>query len=60
MQRATPVQIRQSLEVVETLKKAGIRFVPIPVLNEEDFQTLISDLQYRLVKIENFSQETKH
>lgn len=35
--RADPVQMRKSLELVNELKKAGIRFFPIPVLSDDDF-----------------------
>jgi hypothetical protein len=55
MNRATAPEIRKSLEIVESLKQAGIRFVPIPVLDEEDFKKLISELLTKLDKIEKES-----
>lgn len=48
MKRATPVQMRQSLEIVEQLKKAGIRFVAIPVKTEEEFADKIKELYMEL------------
>lgn len=52
MHRASPVEIRKSLEIVELLKKAGIAFIPIPILNEEDKNKLVCILQSRLETIE--------
>ena len=34
MNRASPVGMRKALVLVDGLKKAGILFVPVPVLNE--------------------------
>lgn len=39
--RGSPVSLRQSLELVETLKRAGLDFVPMPVRNPEDKQRLL-------------------
>ncbi|HFV9210609.1 TPA: DUF1382 family protein, partial [Enterobacter roggenkampii] len=36
------------LETAQMLAQAGIRFVPIPVESEEDFQTLAAELSRRL------------
>ena len=52
MERATPVQMRKSLEVVEVFKKAGLRFVPIPVIDEADFLAQTAELNKRLETIE--------
>jgi len=52
VEKATPIQMRQSLEVVVGLKKAGIRFVPMPVKNNDDFEMLVRDLSERLEYIE--------
>ncbi|SAG26387.1 Protein of uncharacterised function (DUF1382) [Enterobacter hormaechei] len=40
MNRASPVDLRKSLEIANNLAHIGIRFVPIPVETEEEFQTL--------------------
>ncbi len=42
MNRASPVDLRKSLEISNHLAHIGIRFVPIPVATEEEFQTLAS------------------
>ncbi|MER1454248.1 MULTISPECIES: DUF1382 family protein [Enterobacteriaceae] len=48
MNRASPVDLRKSLEIANHLARIGIRFVPIPVASEEDFQTLAAELSRRL------------
>ena len=42
MKRANPAQLRQSLEVANTLVKHGIRFVCMPVVDEADGMNLAS------------------
>lgn len=56
MERATPVQMRQGLEIVERLKRAGIRFVPIPVFNNEDYKEMMEKLICRIDMIEKAVQ----
>lgn len=48
MNRASPVDLRKSLEISNHLAHIGIRFVPIPVATEEEFQTLATELSLRL------------
>ncbi|MHA0960469.1 DUF1382 family protein [Enterobacter cancerogenus] len=48
MNKASPVDLRKSLEISNHLAHIGIRFVPIPVANEEEFQTLAAELSRRL------------
>ncbi|HDC4579955.1 TPA: DUF1382 family protein, partial [Enterobacter cloacae] len=48
MNRASPVDLRKSLEIANHLAHIGIRFVPIPVATEEEFQTLAAELSRRL------------
>lgn len=48
MNRASPVDLRKSLEIANHLSHIGIRFVPIPVATEEEFQTLAAELSRRL------------
>ncbi|EPO7805320.1 DUF1382 family protein [Enterobacter hormaechei] len=48
MNRASPVDLRKSLEIANNLAYIGIRFVPIPVATEEEFQTLAAELSRRL------------
>ena len=52
MERATPVQMRDSLEMANALKMSGLRFVPIPVLDDADFAKLSTMLLQRLEEIE--------
>ncbi len=52
MEKATPLQIRQALELVEQLKRAGVRFVPIPAFDDDDWVYLIAKLNRRLDRLE--------
>lgn len=40
MKRANPAQLRQSLEMANTMVKHGIRFVCMPVVDEADYANL--------------------
>ena len=51
MEKATPVQIRQSLELADYLKRAGIRFVPIPVFDDDDWIEQAKEFKRRVEKI---------
>lgn len=56
MNRASPVEMRKALEMVETFKQYGILFVAVPVLNADDHIALVSDVSNRLIKLEQDSQ----
>lgn len=51
MKRANPAQLRQSLEVSNTLVKHGIRFVCMPAVDEADLQNLASQAAERLERM---------
>jgi hypothetical protein len=48
MNRASPVEMRKALEAVENLKKAGLLFVPMPVLSEADHAELLQEMMLRI------------
>ena len=48
MNRASPVDLRTSLEIANNLARIGIRFVPIPVATDEEFQALAAELSRKL------------
>jgi len=50
--RCSPVQMRQALELVDMMRKAGMEFVPVPVLNPADRERLMIIMADRLTKIE--------
>lgn len=52
MERCSPVKMRNALEMVDALKKGGIEFVPIPVLNDDDYKILMALLNDKLTIIE--------
>lgn len=54
IKRATPVQMRQCLTIVDELKKAGIAFVPMPIIG--DSKELGEELEKRLDIIEKCCQ----
>lgn len=54
IERATIPDIRKSCEIAELFKKAHIRFMPMPVFNNDDFKALEAEMRQRLDKIEKF------
>jgi hypothetical protein len=44
MNKATPVELRKSLQIVDVLKNAGIDFVPVIVKSEQHRNELIKSL----------------
>lgn len=52
---ATPVEMRETLELVEVLKKLSIRFVPIPIKDNVDLIAKQTILYKTLVEICNES-----
>ena len=48
MNKATPVEMRKCLEIVDVFKKTGIRFVAMPVIDEDDHKKLVDQMQDRL------------
>ena len=51
MNRANPKDLRNALELANTMAKAGILFVPMPVLHAEDHKALGMQSAERLEKI---------
>lgn len=56
MNKASPVDLRKSLEMAKMLAQIGIRFVPIPAATEEELQQLSGELNRRL---EIFAQKAE-
>ena len=52
MKRADVVDLRKAKYLVEEFVRAGIDFVPIPVIDQDDKNEPAMDLQRRLEKIE--------
>ncbi len=52
MKRADPADLRKAQYLVEEFVRAGIDFVPIPVIDQDDKNELAMDLQRRLEQIE--------
>ncbi len=51
MNRASPAQLRKSLEVASAFAKAGIRFVCLPVVDEADHANLAEQAIERMERI---------
>lgn len=52
MKRANPVELRKAIELAHAFVLAGIDFVPVPVLTQDDKNELAMDVQARLKQIE--------
>ena len=51
MNRASPVEMRKALEIVEAFKRAGVLFVAMPVRNDAEHAESIAEMQRRLDEI---------
>lgn len=57
MNRASPVEMRKALEIVDAFKRAGVLFVPMPVLDEADRLQMVGQMQGRIDAIERRCDE---
>lgn len=57
MKKATPIEMRKQLEMVDAMKRAGIKFVPMPALDGTDREELINEMFSRLDKLEIIVQK---
>lgn len=48
LERVSPVEMRQSLELVSQFKKAGVGFIPLPYVTEAERQALLKLLDKKL------------
>ncbi|HKS12448.1 MAG TPA: DUF1382 family protein [Pseudomonas sp.] len=61
MKRATPIQLRNSLQVANAFVKHGIHFVCMPVVDEADHVNLASQAAERLERMAVISEaEEQH
>ena len=51
MKRANPAQLRQSIEMANTMVKHGIRFVCMPAVDEADHLNLATQATERLERM---------
>ena len=51
MKRANPAQLRQSIEMANTMVKHGIRFACMPVVDEADMANLASQAAERFERL---------
>lgn len=59
MNRASPVELRKAIEAAQAFVKAGILFVPIPVMDEQDHADLQFKLHARMDKMMSDAEEVK-
>lgn len=57
IQRASPKDLRKSLELVNQLKMSGIDFVPVPVTSQEQKKELLIMFEKALQELEKKANE---
>ena len=60
VKRCSPVVMRKCLELVEALKIARIKFIPIPIMSEEDRVCLLDIFKGRIERISNQTEGAKY
>lgn len=59
MKRANPADLRRALQVAQSLAKAGIDFVPVPVMSDIDRADLTHTVKQRLERMASESEEVQ-
>lgn len=57
LSRASAAQLRAAAEAAQLYLKAGILFVPMPVLDQADYIQLVDQVDERLAKLEKEADE---
>lgn len=48
MERASPVELRKAIAMANALAEAGLSFVPVPVLDDADRESLVAQAMARM------------
>lgn len=48
MERASPVELRKAIDMANALIEAGLAFVPVPVLDDADRESLVAQAMARM------------
>ena len=59
MNKASPVELRVSIELAHSLAQIGVRFVPIPVETDEEFQMLAASAAQKLEIMANKAEKAE-
>ncbi|EFN4225593.1 DUF1382 family protein [Escherichia coli] len=59
MHKASPVELRMSIEMAHSLAQIGVRFVPIPVETDEEFQMLAASAAQKLEIMANKAEKAE-
>ncbi|NJB80315.1 DUF1382 family protein [Xanthomonas arboricola] len=57
MNRANVVELRRAIQTAQDLTRAGVLFVPMPVLDRDDHVALAQQAADRLLKMEREASE---
>lgn len=55
--RASPVELRKALQLANIFVRAGIRFVPMPVLDDAEHDRLAAECMAKLDQIEAAAEQ---
>ena len=53
MERCSPTDMRVILDLVDAMRKAGLRFVPVPVFDDAEFQKGMNETHRRVEMLVN-------
>lgn len=59
MERASPIDMRRALDMVDALKEAGILFVPMPVANRDEYNQYLATSLVKLAAMEREATEVE-
>lgn len=59
MNRVTAPQARKQLEAAKVMTQQGIRFVPMPVINDSDYDDLVREMQLKIDAITELTESER-